>query len=333
MARMKSIAWMCLVILPSLAWAESSPALMKLLPTAAELAAAGCVQQGDYQGSLHAATLPATLMEPAVGTLMRSYVCGAEAVAVYFYEFAPAQVEGQAAFFGARLWGGPGPTAEHPDEVLFSSVAVVVVSGARPGKLTSLLIPKKQLKRYAPSGVIGSVDGDRSAESDLSPADVTRIEGLVGCAKRKFYCAALESFANGKPITLAPKGVAGITLRIDLDEAKQPVRWKEEADFLVTDTTGAVYGTITASNPEEQLQIDLYVVAVQRGIKVKANPLADYAESIVGKRPTHPTQVLGRSTVYGANSVVYLRETSSATVVIETFRSDRLFYIGVFPRR
>ena len=316
----------------------TSAALEKLVPVAAELAAGGCQVGADHPGSLHAATIPGTLLEPALATLHLSYVCGDAPVALYLYDFgSAAKVPAQLAFLGARLWGGPGPSAEHPDELLHAGSVVAVVSGQRPGKLTMLLVGKKQMQRHVTSGVIGSVDGDRVPERDLLPADLARIKGYVGCAgnpARGVYCAALDRFEQGKPIAATVGGLAGISLRVDLDPAKQPVRWSEEADFLVTDASGAVYGNVKPTSDDEARQVADFIAAIKTGKPVPAShPIPSYARSLTGNRPTHPTRVLGRSTAYGANSVVYLRDTGAQLVIVETFKSDRLFYIGVFPRR
>src|SRR5262249_3963793 len=78
--------------------ARTTAKLTEATPTAAELS--GCRESGDYPGSLHAATIPETLIEPAQATRHLSYVCGDVPVALYLFDFGnPTKAEEQLAFF------------------------------------------------------------------------------------------------------------------------------------------------------------------------------------------------------------------------------------------
>ncbi len=314
-----------------------SKKLLAVKPTIKDLQGL-CTVGGDYPGSLHAAVLSKTLLEPAQGgTHYASYLCNGTPAALYLFDFGNEQkAKEQLAFLGGRLWGGPGPNPENPDEILYQGSIIAVVSSKKPGDLARILL-KKKLERYNTSEVIGFLGGEvTSPEKDLAATDLHQIRGFVECSKapeRQLYCQLLDRFEKGRPLGSQSIGLPGVALRIDLDTSKVPVRWTEEADYLVVTSQGAAYGTIRPTSGEEDEQTRNFISAVHNSQPLSPNhPLAEFARSMITQASFRTTSKVGQSTVYGHNSKVYMRDCGDGIAVIETFQSGRLFYLGWFPK-
>lgn len=104
--------------------------LMALLLTVAPLKVDGCVVSKKETGSLHANVGFETSMVTPKSKAKQPLECGGKPVTLFVSELKDAKEAGDAASFnGAQLWGGPGPTAEHDDELMLKGNLMVVASG------------------------------------------------------------------------------------------------------------------------------------------------------------------------------------------------------------
>ena len=108
-----------------------------------------CKPAADYPGSIHAgSSYNMPLFAEPVAKDKQSFECSGHRAAVFLLDFGTEQ---QASIvtggFGARLWGGPGPSPMHPDELLVSKSVLAIVSGPGANPLVAAL-EKKGFKKF-----------------------------------------------------------------------------------------------------------------------------------------------------------------------------------------
>lgn len=307
-----------------------APAALAAAPVSnAELAPkelpAGCASAKEEAdgSSLHAATTDGSLLEePSGGKTRQFFTCDGKPYTLYLYDYGtPKAAEPQVAFIGARLWGDSGgPSREHSDEVLVKGSVIAVVSPA-PGPVGRVLVGKG-FKPYR-------AGAEASGPVDLSAADLQKLKAAVDCKAQAFFCKALERFGKGNPVkaTDATRTLGGATLNVSGD------RVSEEASYLVLSNEGALYGTVKATNAEEEGQVKEFLAYVRSGKPTPGSEaLMGYVRSL-GSKKLQPTQSVGRSTGYVSKNHVLVREEGDSLLVIEYEPGVPAFFVGVFPKR
>ena len=289
----------------------------------------------EPRGSLHAEVLygagvPTSATRPAA--LRQTWLCPRGAVALYYYDFGSgAEATSAVEFMSASLWGGPGPTAEHPDLIftLPPGGLVVVVSGQPQPILSAALVlmARRKMKRYA--GAQG-VPVTRSAGIDLMGV-ARRLRGPLQCEKKdsewKGYCDALDRWPAGKPYLGPRLGLAGRSVLATV--ARAPV---EEASFLVIDPKGVKYGTIKPENDEERGQVRDLLALLRGGKPVPpTNPVQAYGSSLT-QRPLPPADLVDNAQHYRSSNDGFVRDCGDTIVVLESDGSTPGLYIGIFRK-
>jgi hypothetical protein len=112
--------------------------------------APGCSPiKGEHPVSIQAAThyatvekAPAVLFKPPRRKAYQSFKCASAKSTIYYYEYASvADLDAARGFTEGTIWGGEGPSAEHPELIIARDNVLVVISSRDPG------IYKKHLGR------------------------------------------------------------------------------------------------------------------------------------------------------------------------------------------
>jgi hypothetical protein len=324
---------LALLVLCGIARAQT-PAIAAATPTVGELGT-GCTAGPTYDGSFHAEAIFHSAWDKPKAQIHLSYRCGETSVALYLLDFGTeSAMEPHISFYGGRLWGGQGPTVENPDEILSKGSLIAIISAARPGAMR-VILEKKGMKRYVTSGLYGSV-GDASAPTaDIPEATVRLLEKILTDTKgAKMYADAVTRFAAGSAQPLAPLRVPGVAVRVDVNEKGERLRVAEELAFLALSADGADYGALRPQNQAQEQGAEAYLDAIHKGQPPPASAIAALETTVSTMQiPLHPASVVGRSTVYGHSSRVFIRRAAAGIVCIETFNSGRLFYVAMFATK
>lgn len=104
-------------------------------PLAAKALGTKCTKDKTPEaGSLHAqVAFDAPFIEPA-SKVRVSFTCGTKRPVLYGFRYKDAKDAANARqMIGAQLWGGPAPTAEHPDVSWANRTVVIIESGPSIG--------------------------------------------------------------------------------------------------------------------------------------------------------------------------------------------------------
>ncbi len=90
----------------------------------------------SIQAATHYATVekaPAILFKPPTRKAYQSFECGGVKSTIYFYEYASkADLDAARGFTEGQIWGGKGPTAEHPEIIIARDNVLVIISSRDP---------------------------------------------------------------------------------------------------------------------------------------------------------------------------------------------------------
>lgn len=188
------------------ATAHAAPVADALTP--AELAP-DCKLAGNYQGSLHAATAYDVPMVDPKAKTQQSVQCGVDAAVLYFFVHDEGGIRGAVAGLGGRLWGGPGPTREHSDELLIKKTTAVVVSGPARAKLVEKLVKKGFVRD---TGSAAPPAPPRSADLLADLASAVQCSGATDPLRS--WCPALGARKAGYKAPPAPQVYLGLAVGI-----------------------------------------------------------------------------------------------------------------------
>jgi hypothetical protein len=287
-------------------------------------------------GSLHANVLyqVSAMPQPTGGKVKQNFLCAGAAVAVFFFAFgSDAEAISAAGIAGAQLWGGSGPSTEHPDEVLRSGPVLAVVSAQMPAPMVAVLSARRgfALERD------GSVPA--SGPADVEPATLAALRAALDCAgAEERWCLALDRFGAGSPATPWHAPILGGSLHVvrgRLGAAPAAVN-AEEVSYLIVRPDGVRYGEVTPSSPQETVQLQAVLGMIRNSTPVPpSDPVFQYVQSLASGTVAHAT-VVGRSLVYHPTNTVLIRDAGSDFVVLEVADAATThapFYVGIFPKR
>ncbi|MEW5847778.1 MAG: hypothetical protein AB2A00_03150 [Myxococcota bacterium] len=286
---------------------------------------AECRSVPMYEGSIHAGSIYAQpFLEPRSKT-HQSLDCGSGPLAVYTLEYADSdEAERATAFFGARLWGGPGPSAQHPDELLRKGTVVVIISGANPAPL---------LPTYTRQGFQPHRDNDATAihvPQDISAQVLAEVRKRLDCATSPRHCAALDGFANGAPpLPMARPSIGSmVLLGPGAGERREQLAW------LIVDAGGLLSGDLRPENADEERQVRELLAMLSSGKAVPADHPLHALVASVAREKRRPTATAGRSITLEDGGDYWVRDVGNDVVVITAFqeRGGVALVVGVFPR-
>jgi hypothetical protein len=255
--------------------------LIALLLTVAPLKLDGCVDSKKESASLHASVGFETPMTKPKSVLKQQLECGGKPVTVFVSEHASADKAIEAAnFSGPQLWGGPGPTAEHSDELLLRGTLHVVVSG--PG--IAAAVKTLALQGFTPWR------GDKPAPKTAKGPAFERLGSEVDCKSGKdplrAWCPAANVAGAG---FVAPKGdgvLLGISAPLADSEDVRPVLLQATRVSALAYSGGKLRLTdITPDNEDEKTQLGLVAASVASVLKGSAKKV-EVPKGLAGFLPT-----------------------------------------------
>lgn len=316
------------------------------------LLAATCPPGGSYKGSLHAAVSYETLFEPPKRKSAQTYSCKSGPVAVYIYDYGDAKTaEPQSAFLGAKLWGGPGPTLEHTDELLVSGGTLIVLSGAGQQDLVDVLVKQRGFVPYRGGGL--PLEG--SAKADVSLTGVEDAAGLARAFAAVLTCNAgstdlLRAFCPVAQLDqgtfVAPTGVQtypGMSITVPRGGGlRSSLLTNLSFSVLVLSPERAFLQELASESPEERKELLSGLTAVSAALK-SGGAVGTLSQGISEELKTLRAKLSqqgnllkrdGKRVLYsgkGPASELYLVNTGGirAYVVLERV-SDGLFF-SIFP--
>lgn len=318
------------------------------------LLAATCPAADRYDGSFSAAVSFNTLLEEPKRKVKRAYQCKSGPVAAYLYEYGDAAMaRTQAAFLGAKLWGGPGPSSMHRDELLFAGGTLVILSGPGQQELVDALVKKRSFAPYREPGASGRGDGLQPAHS--GEGTLTGAEDAAGVARA--FAAAVQCNGNDDPLRdwcavtkiaagtfSAPKDAQaypGMSIALTRGASIREALGKRLAfSVLVLSAQQAFLQELTPENDEERREIISGLKAVVTAFR-KSGPVGPLGAGLTSEIATlrsklalrgHPIKDEGKRATYMAQaaSELYLVDSPTrAYVVLERVPSG--LFISVFP--
>jgi hypothetical protein len=334
------IALSCLVATAAHAAPPASLAKARLSPSEV---GPGCRPGRDYPGSLHAATSYEVPMTPPKAKDKQSFVCAGKPVALYLYEYATEQdAKDNADGLGMRLWGGPAPTDEHPDELLAAKTVLAVVSGeAREALIGPLRSRGFQPVRLGLTPGMGHDDviSRLSAELDCKPttSDVLRA-----------FCPAALVVGAGYQAPAEASTFLGISAAIPAGASvRATLQQNLSVSALALGGGKVLVQEIRPENDNERQQMLAVVIAMVGILKGKGGPatigvapdLAGFLNSLKGKvlASGHPVTQSGLGASFSAHNPSRIYKVSDPRagdvyVVVEQ-TSDGGAWINLFPVR
>lgn len=311
-----------------------------------------CAAGGKYEGSFHAAVAYKTLLEEPKRKTKLQLQCKSGPAAAYVYEYGDATTAGsQAAFLGAKLWGGAGPTAEHSDELLSSGGTLIVLSGPGTKELADVLIKQRSFVPYRGTERAGS-----SAPS-ASPQDVVLTGTEDSAALARAFASALNCGSGDDPLRVwcsvaeigtaafvAPKDVqalSGMSVVLPRGTSIRAALLKNlRFSVLALSAKQAFLQELRPENAEERQEILGGLMAVTSALKL-GGAVAPLSAGLAGEvknlraglaQKGHPLKDEGKRATYTAQtpSEVYFVDSKRRAYVVIERAPDGLF-VSLFP--
>jgi hypothetical protein len=296
----------------------------------------------DFMGSIHAGS-SYEVPGPAEPTAKerQAFACGAKQAVVFWMQLPHEKTSSMLGFFGARLWGGPGPSEMHTDELLSAGDVLAIVSS--PGErgivdTLSARLEQKGFKRYRRAEPQPAVK-ESSATADQ------RIAAEVDCGPRS--SDALRSWCPASGIAGAkfaapprPEVYVGLSVPVpDGSRFRDAARGGVVVSILALGGGKAYLGSLDPDDESERRELDeiqARIVAMLEGGKggLRLPPqLGQFFESVKADLPSKGRALSNGRFTQELPARIYLVERqgsrSRAYVVVEEGSDERR--VSVFP--
>ncbi len=333
---MTPIAWLAALLS---ATAVAAPPIPRLSPADV---APECKPSDDrdFMGSIHAGT-SYEVPGPAEPTAKerQAFSCGAKKAVVFWMQLPRKKTSSMLGFFGARLWGGRGPSEIHTDELLSGGDVIAIVSSPGESGIVDTLaarLEKKGFKRYRRAET-------QPAVAKSSPSVDQRIAAEVDCRPKssdalRSWCPA--SRIAGAKFSAPPKPEVYVGLSVPVLDGS---RFRDAAgrgvavSILALGGGKAYLGSLDPDDESERKELNEIqgqIVATLEGGTggLRVPPQLDqFLESVKADLPSRGGTVSDGRFTQAAHSRIYLVEGSPSRAYVVVEEASNARRVSVFP--